>query len=521
MTALGGWSLVYGVQLGFTTAASQELWQRVSLAIGGTIPTLGLFFTLHYLERDEWLTQRWRAVLAVDPVLFALLTLTNPVHELIWDNAALASTRAGSVLDLSLAVGYYVHIFYGYVIVAFSIGLFFRVFERTRSIYRRQTGFLILGVIPPFLGNIVYTFRVSLGPFLALDPTPFLFVLTGVLWALALYQFDLLDRTPLARQRIIDEMGDGLVVLDADREIVNANAVARRALTPDPEVGRSITELTAEETASVEATRDALDGQTITARVNGQQRVYDVDWSSLTDGQGTTVGHMIALRDVTERNEYQQRLEVAQRVLRHNLRNKMTVVRVCADELSETATTDQAEAATRISETAEDLIELSEKTHAMVQMGPSTASTRVSIDVQARLASIVAEFTDAHPEVTIEYAVADSVELRLPDRKFLRIPVENLVENAIQHNDTDDPWVRVGVESTGEQVRIRVEDNGPPIPEMERRVLEEGREDSLNHGSGLGLWLTYWSVRAVGGRVTFEQREPRGNAVTLEIPAVD
>jgi PAS domain S-box-containing protein len=521
MVALGGWSLAYGVQLGFTTTTGQQFWQRLSLAIGGTIPTLWLLFTLHYLQRDHRLTGRWRAVLAVDPVLFAVLTLTNPVHGFVWENTALVSTRAGSVLDLSLAVGYYVHIVYAYLLIAFGLGLFFRVFARTSSIYRKQTGLLILGVLPPFLGNITYTFRVSWGPFPALDPTPFVFVLTGVLWTFALYQFDLLDRTPLARQRVIEEMGDGFVVLDADREVVDANATARRVLTPDPVVGRSITELLSVETTSVGETRDALDGQTIATRANGQQRVYEADWSSLTDSQGTTIGHVIALRDVTERNEYQQRLEVAQRVLRHNLRNKMTVVQVWADQLSGTATADHTEAADRISEATEDLIELTEKTHTMVQMGPPTASTRVDIDVQTQLATLVEDLTDAHPEVTVECAVPDSVGLGLPDAKFLRIPVDNLIENAIEHNDTDSPWVRVGVEATNKQVRVRVEDNGPPIPQMERKVLEEGQEDSLNHGSGLGLWLTYWSVRAVGGRMTFEQREPRGNAVILEFPAVE
>lgn len=520
MLALGGWSLVYGIQLGFTTLSSQLLWQRVSLAIGGTIPTLWLVFTLHYLRRDHWLTQRRRAVLAIDPILFALLTLTNPVHGVIWNSGTLTSTQAGPVLNLSLALGYYIHIGYAYLIITLGLGLFLRMFERTTPIYWRQIGFLILGVLPPFVGNIAYTFRVSWGLLPAIDPTPFLFVLPGVLWALALYQFDLLNRIPLARQHIIDEMGDGFVVLDTGGQIVEATPTAKHALDPSPEVGRSITELISEETETINAARETLDGRTITATVNSRERAYDLKLSSLTDEQGTVVGHVIAFRDVTDRHGYEQRLEVAQRMLRHNLRNDMNVIQGWADQLVERATNGQATTARRISETADELIDLSEKTHAMVQLEAPPSTERTVIDVQEHLPPLVEDFSDAHPEVTIECAVPDSIETRLPDEDFLLIPIENLIENAIEHNDADDQWVRVHAEAAGEQVRIHVEDNGPPIPEMERSVLEEGTEDSLHHGTGLGFWLTYWGVKPVGGDMKFDNRDPRGNIVTLEFPTV-
>lgn len=520
MFALGGWSLVYGIQLGFPTATGQLLWQRVSLAIGGTIPTLWLVFTLHYLGRDYWLTPTRLAGLAIDPLLFALFTLTNPLHGFIWQGATLTSQSAGPVLNLSLAAGYYIHIGYAYLIITLGLAFFFSVFERTTPIYRRQTGLLILGVVPPFIGNIAFTFRVSWGPLPALDPTPFLFVLTGVLWTLALYQFDLLDRIPLARQQIIHEMGDGLIVLDAERNIINTNAIVTRVFDPPPKIGQSIGSILPTETTADGSSRAGIDGQTLTARVDGKQRVYDAEWSSLTDEQGVTVGYMIALRDVTERNEYEQRLEVAQRVLRHNLRNKMTVIKGWAETLSET-TNGHAVAVQRIINTADELTELSEKTQMMVQMEPSTSSKRIRVDLQSHLSSLVEEFGNRYPDVTIEREVPQSLAVGLPDAKFLRIPVENLIENAIEHNDADDPWVRVSAEAGGDQIKIRVEDNGPPIPEMERTVLREGMEDSLHHGSGLGLWLTYWSIKTVGGRISFAYREPRGNSVTLEVPAAE
>ncbi|MFB6184746.1 MAG: ATP-binding protein [Haloarculaceae archaeon] len=102
-----------------------------------------------------------------------------------------------------------------------------------------------------------------------------------------------------------------------------------------------------------------------------------------------------------------------------------------------------------------------------------------------------------------------------PRPQLFEIAVSNLVENAIEHNDAAEPWVRVRVDADDQRVRVRVADDGPEIPAMEQKVLETGTEDPLQHGSGVGLWLTYWCVSAVGGSIAFDARDPRGNVVTL------
>uniref|UniRef100_UPI003567E59A ATP-binding protein n=1 Tax=Salinigranum sp. TaxID=1966351 RepID=UPI003567E59A len=99
-----------------------------------------------------------------------------------------------------------------------------------------------------------------------------------------------------------------------------------------------------------------------------------------------------------------------------------------------------------------------------------------------------------------------------------------LVENAVEHNDTDAPWVCVSVERTavdGERyVDLTVADDGPPIPEADREVLV-GRDPSLDDASGLGLWLVNWIVTDSGGEVTYEPNDPRGNVVTVRLDTPD
>jgi len=521
MLALGGWSLVSGIQLSSTTQAGQLGWQRLGLAIGGFIPTLWLLFTVRYAGKDTWLTRRRMAALAVNPLLFGLLTLTNSSHKLIWDGVTRTLTAAGPAVRLTFSVGYYVHIAYAYLLVAIGLVLLFTVFLHGSSVYRRQTGFLILGALPPFAANIAYTLRVEWGPLPAIDPTPFAFILTGIIFGLTLFEFDLLERTPVARQRALEEMGEGLVVLDADGGIVDTNTVAREVLDPTPTVGDTLTDLGYVNPATVEEALAAFDGQTLTSTVEDRQRAYDTEWTSLTDYRGQTAGHIVTLRDVTARHQYEQRLEVAQRVLRHNLRNAMTVIQGRANQLAQTTTDDHTIAAQQIVERAENLMELSEKTRTMVRLDEYADVEQTSHEIEDHLEELVATFREEHPAATIEYTNGSLPPISVPNEEPIDIPLRNLIENAIEHNGGTNPWVEVRTSTTEKYVEIHISDDGPKIPAVEREVLETGTEQQLKHGSGMGLWLTYWSMQTVGGHVSFETSENDGNRVVLEFPRAE
>ena len=96
--------------------------------------------------------------------------------------------------------------------------------------------------------------------------------------------------------------------------------------------------------------------------------------------------------------------------------------------------------------------------------------------------------------------------------------LEELVRNALEHGDRNTPTVGIQV-AVGEQVTVTVTDDGPGMAEMDRDVLETGAAvDDLYHGSGLGLWLVYWSVRRSDGVVTVSDSEPRGTSVEITLP---
>lgn len=518
MIAVSGWSLAGAIQLGLTTAGDQLLWKLLGLAFGGTIPAFWFLFTIEYTGREQWLSRPVRAVIILEPLLFAALLFTNPVHGFVLENPGLETVGNTTVLAVSLGLGYYLHIVYAYLLITLGLALLMVVFVRNPTIYRTQTSLLMLGTIPPLLVNVAYTARLSLGPLPSIDLTPFAFVITGALFALALYQYDLLERTPVARERVLEEMGDGLLVLDTNGEIVDTNSITEEILSFASPKGHSITDVRFAEAETTEAALETVSGETVTETVGGQKQAYDIEWSVLSDHAGELLGHVVSFRNVTDRRRYEQRLEVTQRVLRHNLRNDVNVIRGYAELLLREGTDQQVNAARQILDTTDDLIAVSNKTQMIDRLDKVTEFDRITIDVRDGLETIVEQLEKEHPAATIECELPATLDVYIQDEDLFDIPVRNVLENAIDHAETD-PWVRVRGKRVNDAVEICIEDSGPEIPEMELRVLEEGKEDPLQHGSGIGLWLVYWSVAIAGGAVQFSSREPHGNVVRMTFPA--
>lgn len=295
--AFAAWALVYGAQLGFPTATSQLPFQRLGLAIGGTVPTLWFLFALQCAGVDRWLAGRGKLLLAIDPVVFAVLTLTNLTHGLVWRSMEFRPETGAPSVELALALGYFMHILYAYLVVAIGIWLITRVFARSPLLYRKQAGVLMVGAVPPFVANIAFTLGWS--PIPGLDLTPFAFTFTGLV-GVGLFYFDLLDRAPIARRRAIDTIGDGMLVVDEAGDVINTDTTAEQLSEQSSIVGESVPKRIADSTI------ESLDGTTRMATVAGTRRVYDLRVSRIDDHRNDPTGHVLVARDITARREHEE-----------------------------------------------------------------------------------------------------------------------------------------------------------------------------------------------------------------------
>jgi signal transduction histidine kinase len=247
------------------------------------------------------------------------------------------------------------------------------------------------------------------------------------------------------------------------------------------------------------------------------------EWERISDG-ANELADGLRRREAALR-ERKQRLEVLHRVLRHNVRNRMSIILNYAGIIGDTVEDDLvADAVETIESAGQDLNSLSEKARQLESVLDDAESGPEPVEVARVVREVAAEVGDEFPGVDVAVETpAAAWALTLP---AFRLAVENAVENACEHNDSDDPQVDVTVTErvVGDApddagVRIEVADNGPGIPEQDRTVIEEGRETDLEHGSGLGLWVLYWIVDNSGGELTFAESESGGALVRIDLRA--
>ena len=97
--------------------------------------------------------------------------------------------------------------------------------------YRRQVGILLLGSLFPLFAGVIYTIFPKFLP--GVYFTPISFTLSGLVVAVGVFQFHLFDLAPLARNALIENLDDGILVLDAQNR-VDINPVAQSILNTTP-----------------------------------------------------------------------------------------------------------------------------------------------------------------------------------------------------------------------------------------------------------------------------------------------
>ncbi|WP_313691341.1 histidine kinase N-terminal 7TM domain-containing protein [Halorarum halobium] len=518
MVGVAVWSLSYAVALVTFDPLLREA-MEVPLEVGKAIVAPAwLFFALGYTGRGEYVTRRVVVATCLVPAATLVLVATTGSHDLLWTNYRIAPTFGAATVLYDPEIWHYVHAAYGWAIIGAGLLLLLETVVSYGALYRDQGLALLAGAVVSFAAHVKSVFFLPPAP--ALDPTPLALALTGVAFAFALFRFELLGLVPatqaLGRRAAIEDVGVGVVVVDADGRIIELNSAA--AAVFGESAGTVVRDRLDDIAPDVDL--DADGGQLLEFADADGYRTYEVTVSSIEDHHDRVVGNTVTFTDVTEREGRRQRLEVLNRVLRHNLRNGMTVVVGRAEMLEDRLEGPESDWASAVVERGRDLQELGEKARDVEDLVTSDGGERRERR-DADLAALVRELAAALDDGTAVAVAVDAPESLVVTTRpaVVRAAMENLAENAVEHADRETTSITLTAEPEGDEVVLRVEDDGPGIPEAELEALSAGRETALSHGSGLGLWLVQWAARALGATLTFADREPRGTAVELRLPA--
>jgi len=503
---------------------------RAATLAATVVPVCWFGFVLAYTGRNDRLDRRGLALLWAIPAVVVAGILTSAWHDLYFAEITVTAGPAGPAVRSVPGPLAWLNLAYFAVLVGGGLWLVAGMLWNHERLYAGQAVWLLVGSLAP-VALLVATLAADLPESVpTISPG---FSLLGLAYAHGLFSHRLLDLSPAPRRigvrEALDDLGEGVVVVDADRDVVAINDPACRLFdrrkrdvlgAPLERVSPALVDLDAadgDDAAPDGGPPLAVGHRSDSTDVAVDGRTLAVSTSVVRDARDRPAGRALVVRDVTDDRRRQERLDVLNRVFRHNIRNTMNAVVGPTDMLADRLDGDERDLAETARDAGQTVVELGEEVREIERMMTWTVESRaVAVaDAVDRAVASVREDAAFAPET----AVPDCSTL-VTDPRILAVVLGHVVENAVVHAETDRPTVSIGVEPRDDGCLVHVTDEGPGIPESELAALRDGTETQLAHGSGLGLWAVHWGVTRVDGGVRFDRCED-GTRVTLWVPHLD
>ncbi|AQL42817.1 hypothetical protein BV210_08875 [Halorientalis sp. IM1011] len=518
VVGIGCWSLATGLR-----ALVGDPWLQFGSAVGqltaANVTILGWALLVAEFDRRRRIGLWSKPVAAalVIPTCTVALAVTSPWHHLVYTSGTVVT--ASGFRQFGLGPWYPIHVVY---VLTLSIGaavVLFRELPGSSGFHRRQVTLLFLGWLVGTLGTFDF-FLKYFGPWPFppyVDVTPVGFLVGSAVWGLALFRHDLFELVPVGRQTAVETMPDAVLTADVEGRIVDANPAARSLLASDP-IRKPVSVVFADYPGLLEHYRDCEERTTdVQILDDGTVRHFSATTTPIVE-RGHRTGTVIVLRDVSALKRREQELDrhrqVYNRIVRHNLRNELTVIRGNAQEIARRSDGRMTEFAETIRDRSDELIETSEKARRIMRIIEAD-SYLLTVEARTLVDSIAAEMREQYPSASIE--TSGPAEAWVSAHEDLEVAVRNLVENAVVHNEGT-PNVEITVAQADETVEITVADDGPGIPDNEITVLDRLTETALEHSNGAGLWLVNWIVTKSDGDLDFAVTD-RGTTATVTVQA--
>jgi PAS domain S-box-containing protein len=498
------------------SVSAQVFWyqfQAVWLpAVGATITC----FILRFAGLDGWLNLRNCTLLFLVPVLNALAIATNSIHHLIW----IGFETTTHVVPLHGPLYWF---FNSYVYLLGLINLAVLGWLALRSpAHRWPVAIILAGQV---LGRVGYTLdKMDTGWFGPGETAFFTVGIVATAYAIAFLGFHLIDPVSAARTSVLEQMREGMLVLDRENRILDANPMAASILgMPAASLrGRSIARLLPVDSGLQEGSDDrAKSPVEIVLGVADSPRVYEVNRTLLKDKRDEVIGQLLLLHDITLHRQAQARIAEQQEVMA-TLRERERLARELHDGIGQTFgyVSLQTQAALQWvrngnMEKAESILGrlagVAREAHADVResiLGLKTESLE-GWSFIATLKSYLEKYQanyGIHTELAILEGVSEETFDPAAGVHLLRV-VQEALSNARRHGGATSLEVRLGMNRT--HAHITITDDGAGF--------DSARIDGTHDGH-FGLAFMRERMQQIGGSMEIDSKPGAGTVLTLGVP---
>jgi PAS domain S-box-containing protein len=294
MAACSWWSLSYALYRATTSYDLKLAFGLASMTGAMVVALAWAIFALQYTGQRRWLRPVPLALLAAPQVLTLLLALTNPWHHAFWARFELVERSGRVLVDIGPAWGFWLHVVYSWALMSLAVGLVAWRAYHSRSVYRLQGAAVVAAAAVPWIGNVLYVTGIWR---FAANPMPLLFTLSGAVFFWAIFRLRLLDLVPVAREALVEEMADAILVVEEGGAVLDLNPAARALLGCGDDAEPSLGSLAG-------LVEGPLPEGPVSVRLDvataGGVRRMDARVTPLRDRAGLTAGRLLVLRDLTD-----------------------------------------------------------------------------------------------------------------------------------------------------------------------------------------------------------------------------
>lgn len=518
------WTAAYTLELGGADLFTKITAAKIEATVYPFAPVLWLIMVCRFTGYDAWLNKINTFLLFIIPLASIALVWTNDITGLWWPDTYIESSGLVPILVVAHGAGFWALIAYSYALNIIGEVLLIVSFKRRSALFHQQSLALFIGLALLFVPNFGFILGIPL--FNRYDLTPAVMGISGLIIGWGIFRFKLFDIVPVARETIIENMPDGLIVLDAQNRLADMNPAARAIFKdiPGHAIGREAGEYFKDYPIITELCLDkpAQSREMVTGSGN-EKNVYEVSCMELKDKKDRHTGLWVLFRNVTEKRDTQSRLieqhkklaaseerERLARDLHDNLGQIFGFINVQAQAVRRELSMAGVDIA---GPKIERLAEAAQSAHQdMREYIQGIKDNRRAADLVDALKNEAEQFKK-QTGTDIKLVIPDETpvyEIKPDTNTQIFNIIKETLNNIRKHAGATTVIIKIKTTKNGLQFIVKDDGNGFDVCAAGKKTPQ-----------GLGLGIMKDRAREIGGKIDIESAPGKGTKVILNIPAAE
>jgi PAS domain S-box-containing protein len=278
-------------------------------------PFFLLAFILDYFGYKKWLKWNVLIPLIFFPFLIMVLGFIPSTRHLIWQIDSINPENNISIFSYGKL--FWIWMVIEYSILTASMIMLLKGLELFTSYYKRHTFVFIIATLFPICFNLIHVFR--LGSFSQVDLTPVGFALSVAIIFFGIYNYQVFNLVPVAREKVIETISDAVLVTDKYSRIVMHNEAFRNyfRLGNSKLIGKHLENIFPHLGEFVSS--DDLPKENEYHEFNFEDKTFELSIKPLLKAKTILAGRMVVLHDITHRKKIVEQLHLANLHLQEQL----------------------------------------------------------------------------------------------------------------------------------------------------------------------------------------------------------